>query len=515
MHTTIYSISESPRDSGLIWVGTDDGNVQLTRNGGGSWTNVTAALGLPKEGNWINWVEASRHDAATAYVVVDRHTFGDMAPHVYVTHNYGQTWTTLTNGKASVRGYAHVIKEDHVDPRILFLGTELGLFVSLDSGANWAAFRPNNFPSVAVRDLALQTRDDDLILATHGRGIWIIDDISPLRAMTPQMLASEATLLARRPVQQRIETGGGWVNGDAAFVGDNPATGAVVSYYQKSRHVIGRLKLDVLDDKGNVVGTLPASMRKGLNRVVWSMRVDPPVTPPAATIAGSATQGVRVPPGTYTVRMTKAGKEYTQKITVGLDRRVSFSESDRVAQFDAAQRASGLFGRMSKLAGRIVAVRSAADARAEKLAKGDALAGDLKALSGHADDLRKSIVATKEGGAITGEERLREHLDYVYGAIMSVEDRPTPYQMERLNVLERELKDVEDSFAGLQAGELAKVNAALKAKGLEEIVVPPDAVSPPGGGPAPGKGLFDGVVGTRIYAAPRAAAPKVEREERD
>jgi hypothetical protein len=245
------------------------------------------------------------------------------------------------------------------------------------------------------------------------------------------------------------------------------------------------------------------------------MRVDPPVTPPAATIAGSATQGARVPPGTYTVRLKKGGKEYTQKITVGLDRRVGFSESDRRAQFDAAQRASGLFGRMSKLAGRIVAVRSAADARAEKLPKGDALAADLKTLSGHADDLRKLIVATKEGGAITGEERLREHLDYVYGAIMSVEDRPTAYQLERLDVLERELKDVEDSFAAFQSGELAKLNAGLKAKGLEEIVVPADAAAPPGGGPAPGKGLFDGVVGTRVYSAPQAAVPKREREEHE
>ena len=514
MHTTIFSISESPKDSGTIWIGTDDGNVQLTGDGGSSWTNLTANLHLPAEGNWINWVEASRHDAATAYVAVDRHTFGDMAPHLYVTRDYGRSWTPLTAGKSSVRGYAHVIKEDPVDPRILFLGTELGLFVSVDAGTNWAAFRPNNFPNVAVRDLAIQTRDDDLVLATHGRGIWIIDDISPLRAMTPAMLASDATLLARRPVQQRIQASGGWVNGDASYVGQNPPAGAVISYYQRARHVIGRLKLDVLDDKGNVMGTLPASMRKGLNRVEWSMRVDPPVTPAAATIAGASTQGPRVPPGVYTVRLKKAGKEYTQMVTVGLDRRVSFSESDRRAQFDAAQRASGLFKRMSTLAGRIVAVRGGAEARAEKLAKGDALGADLRTLSSHADDLRKLIVATKEGGAITGEERLREHLDYVYGAIMSVEDRPTPYQLERLNVLERELKDVEDAFAGLVSGELAKANAALKAKGLEEIVVPADVGGSPGGGPAPGKELFSGVVGPKLYAAPQTRKIN-EREEHE
>jgi hypothetical protein len=212
--------------------------------------------------------------------------------------------------------------------------------------------------------------------------------------------------------------------------------------------------------------------------------------------------------------MKKAGKEYTQALTVGLDRRVSFSPADRRAQFDAAQRASGLFKRMSTLAGRIVAVRAEADARAEKLPKGEALAGELRTLSGHTDDLRKLIVATKEGGAITGEERLREHLDYVYGAIMSVEDRPTPYQLERLDVLERELKDVEDAFAALTSGELAKANAALKAKGLEEIVVPADAGAPPGGGPAPDKELFSGVVGPKRYGTPRATQTN-EREEHE
>jgi photosystem II stability/assembly factor-like uncharacterized protein len=511
MHTTIYSISESPKDGDVIWVGTDDGNVQVTRDGGSSWTNATANIHLPAEGSWISWVEASRFDAATAYIAVDRHTFGDMAPHIYRTGDYGRTWTKLAT---PMRGYAHVVKEDPIDPRILFVGTEFGLFVSLDSGANWAAFQPNNFPAVAVRDLAFQTRDDDLVIGTHGRGIWIIDDISPLRAMTQDLLMADATLVARRPVQQRIQAGGGWVNGDAAYVGQNPANGAVITYYQRARHVIGRLKLEVLDDKGQVTGTLPAAMRKGLNRVVWTMRTDPPVTPPAATIAGSATQGPRVPPGSYTVRLTKAGKTYTAPLTVGLDRRVSFSADDRRAQYEAAQRASGLFKRMSVLAGRIVAVHGDADERAAKLSKGDPLGKDLGALSAHTDDLRKQIVATKEGGAITGEERLREQLDYVYGAIMSVEDRPTNYQLARLDALERELKDVEDSFDKLKSGELATINAGLKAKGLDEIAVPADPGTAPGGGAPPGKAIFSGFIGLR-YLGQAATHSEREEHERD
>jgi len=472
MHTTIYSISESPKNKNEIWVGTDDGNVQVTRDGGKHWTNVAGNLpNLPK-GTWVNWVEASRYDPATAYVAVDRHTFGDMAPYVYRTRDYGKTWTALIGpGTPGVRGYAHVVKEDPRAPNILFVGTEFGLYVSLDGGATWAQFRPNNLPSVAVRDIAFQTRDDDLVLATHGRGIWIVDDISPLRALRPAALESDAALVPGRTIQQRIEGNGGWANGDAQYSGQNPASGAVITFYQKARQVIGRLKIEVLNGEGKVIATIPATNRKGLNRVVWSMRDDPPQTPPGATLVFNAARGPRVPPGTYTVRLTKGSNVYTMPITIGLDKRAIFTVADRKAQYEAAKHVSALFGRMSALAAKIVQVRDGAQARAASLPQGDALREKLQALASGADALRKKIVATKEGGAITGEERLREHLDYVYGAIMSVEDRPTPYQMARVAVLEHELKDVEDSFAGLEKTKLGDVNGVLKSKGLPEITV--------------------------------------------
>jgi len=403
---------------------------------------------------------------------VDRHSFGDMAPYVYRTRDYGRTWAALIGpGTPAVRGYAHVIKEDPKAPNILFVGTEFGLYVSLDGGATWAQFHPNNLPSVAVRDLAFQTRDDDLVIATHGRGIWIVDDISPLRTLRPAGLGSDAALIPGRTIQQRIEGNGGWANGDAEYSGQNPANGAVITYYQKARQVIGRLKIEVLNGEGKVIATVPPTNRKGLNRVVWSMRDDPPQTPPGATLVFNATRGPRVPPGTYTVRLTKGDKTYSMPVTIGLDRRATFTVADRKAQYDAAKHVAGLFGRMSALAAKIVQVRDGARARAASLPQGDGLRSRLQALADDADSLRKKIVATKEGGAITGEERLREHLDYVYGAIMSVEDRPTPYQMARVAVLEHELKDVEDSFAGIERSKLADVNGALKAKGLQEISV--------------------------------------------
>ena len=155
-----------------------------------------------------------------------------------------------------------------------------------NGGQSWAQFKPNNFPDgLAVRDIALQDREDDLVLATHGRGIWVIDDISPLRALTSATLASAATLIPGRPVEQRIQGNGGWAEGDATYYGDNPPSGAIITYYQKARHVIGRMKLEILDANGNVVDEVPASKRRGLNRVSWSMRTKPPHSP-AGGVAG-------------------------------------------------------------------------------------------------------------------------------------------------------------------------------------------------------------------------------------
>ena len=302
MHTTIYSISESPKDKSLIWVGTDDGNVQLTRDGAKTWNNVVGNItGLPKN-SWVSWVQAGNFDAGTAYATFDRHSFGDHNPYVYRTTDFGKTWTPLVTPKElkGVRGYAHVIKEDLVQPNLLFLGTEFGLFISIDGGKAWAQFKGSRFPAVAVRDLAIQPRDNDLVLGTHGRGIWIIDDITPLRALTADLLKQESSFVSARPVQQRIQGNGGWANGQAVFVGDNPPDAAIITYYQRSRHLFGKIKIEVIDSSGRVVDQVPASKRPGLNRVIWSMQEKPPRVPPAAQIAGAGVRGPRLLPGEYT-----------------------------------------------------------------------------------------------------------------------------------------------------------------------------------------------------------------------
>jgi photosystem II stability/assembly factor-like uncharacterized protein len=479
MHTTIYSISESPKDKSLIWVGTDDGNLQLTRDGGKTWNNVIGNVpGLPKN-SWVSWVQAGNFEPGTAYAAFDRHTFGDMAPYVFRTTDFGKTWTPLVAAQdpKRIRGYAHVIKEDLVKRDLLFLGTEFGLWVSIDGGKNWAQFKGNHFPAVAVRDLAIQPRENDLVLATHGRGIWIVDDITPLRALTPDLMSQEATFVSARPVQQRIEGSGGWANGDAAFVGDNPPDAAVIAYYQRSRHLFGRLKLEVLDASGRVIDELPASKRPGLNRVTWTMREKPPRVPPAAQIAFSSAVGPRLVPGTYTVRMTKAGKVSETKLTVGLDRRAKFTEADRKSQFDAAMKAHALFGDESALTDRILFLRKELAKNGAALPEGDALRKSISDFDAKVDAVRKKIVATTEGGAITGEERLREHTDQLYGALLSYEGKPGAYLIAYIDALKRELDDVTKEFEQLLAQDLPALNESLKAKGDQPIPQPPGKVA--------------------------------------
>jgi len=494
MHTTIYSISESPVTAGLIWVGTDDGNLQLTRDGGQHWDNLAGNVrGLPKN-SWVNWVQASRYAAGTAYVAFDRHTFGDMAPYLYVTTDYGKSWAALVSPQdpRGIRGYAHVIKEDTVDPELLFLGTEFGLWISLDRGAHWAQFKGGHFPAAAVRDLAVQPRDSDLVLATHGRGIWIVDDITPLRHLTPAVAAQEAAFIEARPVQQRIEANGGWANGAAAFVGENPRDGAVITYYQRTRQLFGKQRIEVLDSSGTVIEELPASARRGLNRVLWTMHRRAPHVPPAVQLAQAGTQGPRVPPGNYTIRMEKEGKSYTMPLTVGLDRRVSWTVADRQAQYDAAMKVYTLFNDESALFGRITGLREQVAAASKGRLPADPLQQQLTDFDSKLDALRKRIVATTEGGAITGEERLREHTDQLYGAITSWDGPPARYQLDNIDALRAELSDISGSFERLTTSDLPALNKALGGAGAHALEVPPtsafetDTVPGYGGGDTPG-----------------------------
>jgi photosystem II stability/assembly factor-like uncharacterized protein len=469
MHTTIYSISESPRNGQVVWVGTDDGNVQLTRDGGKTWTNTAASLSGLGKSPWVSWVEASRFDEAVAYAAFDRHTYGDTKPYAYRTADYGRTWTALPLADSGVRGYAHVIREDSQDPDLLFLGTEFGLWISIDRGQRWAQYKGSGFPAVAVRDLVVHPRDSDLVLATHGRGIWIVDDISPLRALDPDIMARSAAFIKGRPAVLYVDGSGGWVEGDATYTGPSRPREAPIAYYQKSRHVFGDLKIEILDAAGKPVDTVPSSKRRGLNRAMWSMRLAPPKVPPAASALFGAAFGPRVLPGRYTVKMTKGEQTYSTELDVVLDPRAKYTLEDRKAQFELVTRLAQMLNHMSWAVDAIVGLRDQATERAAKLGPADPLGKRLASLAQAADALRGKIVATKEGGMITGEERLREYLGGLYGDVNGYEGQPTSSQVERADALGRELEDVVRELTQLASQRLPDINRGLAAKGAPPL----------------------------------------------
>jgi photosystem II stability/assembly factor-like uncharacterized protein len=461
MHTTIFTIAESPRNSDLIWVGTDDGNLQLTRDGGKSWTNVVGNIqGLPKNA-WVSSIEPGHFNEGTAYATFDLHMFGDMKPYVFKTTDFGKTWSQVVPQESPVRGFAHVIKEDLVNKDLLFVGTEFGLWISLDGGIQWAQYKGGDFPDVAVDDMVIHPRDNDLVIATHGRGIWIIDDITPLRALTPETLVQDIVFIETKSTIQRIPAGGGWANGDASFYGPNPTDDATITYYQKKRHIFGDLKIEVLDQDGKLLGTIPSSKRRGLSRMIWAMRMKPPKAPAAATAAFGASVGPRVMPGTYTVKMTKDKKTYTTKLNVIPDPRSKHTLADRQAQLDLSVKLAGMLNNMTYAVDEINGVRLALEDRASKNLSDAAFSQRLLTAAAQVENLRKKIVATKEGGMITGEERLREFLVDLYSSVVNYEGRPSQTQVERADAIDRELADVVKEFDYWSRKELADINTVL------------------------------------------------------
>lgn len=467
MHTTIVSIDESPLDDREIWVGTDDGNLQLTRDDGQHWTNLSKAVPGVGANPWVTSVHASHHQKGVAYASFDRHTQGDMNAYVYRTEDYGVHFTRLDVDR-QIQGYAHVVQEDPVTPNVIYVGTEFGLWISIDRGQHFVRFAGGHLPPVAVRDLAFADLNRNLAIATHGRGIWMVDDLTPLRDLASHSSDAPVAFLNSRPIEQRIEGSGGWPEGDGTFYGENPPDGAVITYYQSTRHVFGHLSMEVFNAQGERVATLTPGTAKGINRVVWSMQEAPPRVPTAAQAAFAGTQGPRVLPGVYTVKLTSNGVTVSQNITVGLDHRAEYTVADRSAQYHAAMKAHQLFSHMSDVVDKLNGLKALLQ-QSKQTARNPELKEAIESVEEQTESLRQQIVATTEGGAITGEERIREHLDQVYSALLSYEGRPSQDQVDRVDALASELSDVEQALGVLVRGPLMKLNQRLEAAKLTPI----------------------------------------------
>ncbi len=466
-HCTIFSICESPKNPDVIWVGTDDGLVQLSRDAGKSWTSVGKKItGLPPS-TWVTCVEASHFDEGTAYATFDGHQTGDLKTYVYRTTDFGKSWQSLASG--DVQGYAHVVREDLVKPELLFLGTEFGLFISIDRGAQWVPIK-GDFPPVAVRDLAIHPREHDLLVATHGRGIWILDDLTPVRGLSPAVLASDAAFLPSRPSilmipssEQRFEA--------SEYTGRVPAEAAIVSYYLKKRHMFGDLKLEFYDAKGQLISTLPGGKRRGINRVAWPMRLKAPKVPPSENLVplGYAIFGPQLPEGAYAVKLIRGQETLSSQVVLAPDPRSRHSAADRAVQQEVVHKLYKDLATLSFIVDAIADVRDQARARAEKLGKADAVGKKLIAIADRLESRRKVLVATREGGQIAGEEQLREKLGNLYGAVNGYEGRPTNSQLRFTEACEAQMAEAQAQLDAISGTELPALNASLEGRKLEPV----------------------------------------------
>ncbi|MBK7366886.1 MAG: glycosyl hydrolase [Candidatus Eisenbacteria bacterium] len=467
-HCTIIAIGESPKNADVVWAGTDDGNLQITRDGGKTWKNATPLLpGLPAH-TWISYVAPSATDEGTCFVTADGHWRGDFATYVFVTRDFGATWTSLTT--AALHGHAHVVRQDTVNPALLFLGTESGLFVSLDSGKQWAKLK-SGMPPVAVRDLAIHPREGDLIVATHGRGIYVFDDLTPLRALTASVLGSDAAFLPSRPSELVIPALEQRFDGDTDWSGETLGETAVLCYYLKKRHVVGDLRVELLDAKGNLIMKLPASKRRGLNRVEWPMRLPGPKIPAAANLVQNLYTfvGPRAQAGEYTVRLVRNKDTYDTKLKLVPDPRSTHSAEDRAVQVALVNRLYGMLGDLSWTAESVIGLRDSARTIAAKLPKKDALAVRLTAFATRLEAFRGTIVAAKEGGRLTGEIQLREELGDLYGKVNGFDGKPTESQQAMTVRLAAQLTKAQAELDALLAKELPAVNGALQGRKLAPL----------------------------------------------
>lgn len=435
-HTTIFTIAESPLDENVIWVGTDDGNVQVTKNGGKDWTNTSANIpGLPKQ-TWVYHIEASVHDKGTAYAVFDGHTMNDKTPYAYKTSDYGQTWTSIIT--SDIKGFARNIQEDYVNPDLLFLGTEFGLYITTDGGKSWNKFT-NNMPAVAVLFIDLQKRTNDLVMGTHGRGIIIIDDISPLRELTPEVTEQEVHFFESNPAVMDDQSGfSGSFGDETQFVGANPSKSLQIKYYLKKRHTFGKMTLEIQDMNGKVITTLGPGKSKGINIVEWPFTIKQPKVAKGKTFSFSGFTVPRVAAGTYKVVLTKGKDVYEHNYEVVYDKHSNLSSADRVLKHETTMKMYSMSEELAYMVYELDAILEASK--------------DNKKLTTALNGLKKTMVITTGDNYVSSAEpELREKITDLYSKIASNYDKPSNAELDNLKIIEERFEKAKKDFEKLKS----------------------------------------------------------------
>jgi photosystem II stability/assembly factor-like uncharacterized protein len=450
-YCTIFTLAESPFDEKTIWVGTDDGNLQYTIDGGKKWMNVAKnleAAGIPKHA-WVSSIELSKFDKNTLYVTFDNHMFGDMNTYLAKSSDMGKTWQRITSTEFT--GFAHKIKEDIVNKDLFFLGTEMGLFASLDNGKTWFRMK-NNIPEYAlVRDIQINPKTHDLILATHGRGIIILDDISAIRNLTPEIAEKDVYVFRNAPIiLTNGDFGGGGRQVQGGWVERNPSPIPPIQYYLKDRLSTGDVSINIYDNQNKLMQNIPGTKRKGINQVYWNLRMTPPKVASGGTkIDLSGFFAPMVLPGNYTMKLKVGDKEYSQPLTLIADAtNKNFTLTDRKLQYKTAM---DLYHLQEKLATLVDSISTI-----QKGLKGSiATTTDSKAkeylteYNGQLETLRATLLATTQAGMFADEERLREKISSVYIAVSNQEAGPSNSQVANVTYLQNQEMHAEQKFKAI------------------------------------------------------------------
>ena len=532
-YPTITTFSESPVSANVIWVGTDDGNVQVTRDGGKNWKNVAGRVpGVPK-GTYVSRVVASKASEGSAFVTFDGHRANDYSIYVFATSDFGENWKLIRNGIPDTAGSVHVLREHPRNHNLLFAGTEFGLWVSWDRGANWTALKLN-FPTVPVDDIQIQARENDLVLATHGRSIWILDDITPLEKMDSTIASGDLTFFPPRPAITYFIRQRRWSGGQKAFTAKNPVYGSVLNYYLKEAlppeaakpekaekeksgeaktdaesksksgaedkgkdtgKKEGKVKITITDKDGKVIRELDGPAEAGVNRANWDLRYNPAAEPTPEQLEaiaagyGVGPRGPLVEPGKYIVKIKAGAKEATQEITIEDDPRIQLSAEARAARraaidqlYDLEKTAAKDRKTMQALKDALNAARGQWKADANK-PEAPKIPDDIKKqadeLQTKVDKLAEKFIREREGLGNAGppfEWKPDPLPDQVQGLLSDLDGfaaAPGGQQKEKIAEVGPLVAEASAQLKKLVEDDLAQLNKKMNEAGVQHIVVKP------------------------------------------
>ena len=501
-YDTIFAVAESPVAKDLIWTGADDGLIYITRDGGKNWSNVTPK-DLP-EWSRVSLIEASPHDAGTAYLAIDRHQNDDLRPYIYKTNDYGKSWTKIVSGIPE-NTFVRAVREDPKKRGLLYAGTETGMFVSFNDGANWRALKLN-LPTTPVHDLVV--KNDDLVLATHGRSFWILDDVSPLRQFTDQITAQDVHLYTpaiayrfHNPSDEERKS---------VLAGQNPPPGAVIYYYVKNAPK-GETTIEILDSAGAVVRKYSSNRTEpleeprnpddkkpekqikaeaGLNRFIWDERYEGTSRVPGYYLFEykEGAYGPFALPGKYQVRLTVDGKSQTAPMEMKLDPRVKVEQADLQKQFDLGIQIRDELNRVYNAANQIEDVRTQVNGLMKRLVGNDSTKPVLQA----AGDLDQKLLVTRDNliqlkikaneDSLAYPQRADSKLAYL-GLLVSDEtdSAPTEAEYQEFDKLKKQTDDYLAHWAELQKTDLASFQKIMAGQNIQAIVVPTAEATSAGG----------------------------------